>query len=104
MRAAVAALAASGTATLELGLAGVPTVLAYRVNALTAAIVRRLLRTPYAGLVNILSGREVMPEFLQENCRAERIAPALLPRLTDAAERGAPRERTEAVVGKRGAS
>ncbi|MFC3676606.1 lipid-A-disaccharide synthase [Ferrovibrio xuzhouensis] len=89
MLTADAALAASGTATLELGLAGVPTVLAYRVNALTAAIVRRLLRTPYAGLVNILSGREVMPEFLQENCRAERIAPALLPLLTDAAARRA---------------
>lgn len=89
MLAADAALAASGTATLELGLAGVPTVLAYRVNALTAAVVRRLLRTPYAGLVNILSGREVMPEFLQENCRAERIAPALLRLLTDAAARQA---------------
>jgi lipid-A-disaccharide synthase len=89
MLAADAALAASGTATLELGLAGVPTVLAYRVNALTAAIVRRLLRTPYAGLVNILSRREVMPEFLQENCRAERIAPALLRLLTDAAARQA---------------
>lgn len=89
MLSADAALAASGTATLELGLAGVPTVLAYRVNALTAAIVRRLLRTPYAGLVNILSQREVMPEFLQENCRAERIAPALQQLLTDPAARQA---------------
>src|SRR3546814_7609678 len=89
MLTADAALAASGTATLELGLAGVPTVLAYRVNALTAAIVRRLLRTPYAGLVQIMSGRDVMPELLQENCRAERIAPALLPLLTDAAARRA---------------
>jgi lipid-A-disaccharide synthase len=89
MLAADAALAASGTATLELGLAGVPTVLAYRVNPLTAAIVRRLLHTPYAGLVNILCGRMVMPEFLQEDCRAEKIAPALQRLLTDAAARQA---------------
>ncbi len=87
MLAADAALAASGTATLELGLAGTPTVLAYRVNPLTAAIVRRLLHTRFAGLVNILCDREVMPEFLQENCRPETIAPALLRLLTDPAAR-----------------
>lgn len=81
------ALAASGTATLELGLAGTPTVLAYRVNALTAAIMRRLIKVPYVGLVNILQQRVVMPEFLQENCAADRIAPALLELLTDPAAR-----------------
>lgn len=87
MLAGEVALAASGTATLELGLAGTPTVLAYRVNALTAAIMRRLIRTPYVGLVNILQQREIMPEFLQENCTAEKIAPALLSLLTDPAAR-----------------
>jgi hypothetical protein len=87
MIAAEAALAASGTATLELGLAETPTVLAYKVNPITAAIVRRLIRTPYAGLVNILQQREVMPEFLQERCRPELITPALLRLLT---EPGAP--------------
>lgn len=87
MLAAEAALAASGTATLELGLAGTPTILAYRVNPLTAAIVRRLIRTPYAGLVNILQQREIMPEFLQENCRADLIAPVLQRLLTEPAIR-----------------
>lgn len=84
---AQAALAASGTATLELGLAGTPTVLAYKVNPLTASILRRLIRTPYAGLVNILLQREIMPEFLQENCRADLIAPVLGKLLSDPAAR-----------------
>jgi len=104
MLAADAALAASGTATLELGLAGIPTVLAYRVNPLTAMIVRRLIRTPYAGLVNILTGREVMPEFLQENCRADVIAPALLRLLTDPAARQAQIEVCAAITEQLGGS
>jgi lipid-A-disaccharide synthase len=85
MLAADVALAASGTATLELGLAGTPTVLAYRINPVSAAIMRRFIRIPHVGLVNILQKREVMPEFLQENCTAGKIAPALLQLLTDPA-------------------
>lgn len=87
MLAAEVALAASGTATLELGLAGTPTVLAYKVNPITAAIMRRFIKIPSVGLVNILQQRVVMPEFLQENCTAEKIAPALLQLLTDPAAR-----------------
>ncbi len=87
MLAADLALAASGTATLELGLAQTPTVLAYRVNRLTAAIVRRMLKVPYAGLVNILDNREAMPEFLQEKCRPENLASALGNLLDDPAVR-----------------
>lgn len=87
MLAADAALAASGTATLELGLAGTPTVLAYKVNPLTATIVRRLIKIPHTGLVNILLGREVMPEYLQENCTAAKIAPVLARLLTTQSER-----------------
>lgn len=87
MLAAEVALAASGTATLELGLAGTPTVLAYKVNAITAAIMRRFIRIPYVGLVNILQQRVVMPEFLQQDCTAEKIVPALLQLLTDPAAR-----------------
>lgn len=83
MMAAEVALAASGTATLELGLAGTPTVLAYKINPISAAIMRRFIKIPYVGLVNILQKRVVMPEFLQEDCTADRIAPALLQLLTD---------------------
>jgi lipid-A-disaccharide synthase len=101
--AAEVALAASGTATLELGLAGTPTVLAYKVNPLTAAIMRRLIRIPYVGLVNILQQRIVMPEFLQQDCTAEKIAPALLQLLTDPAARQRQIEGCAAVAAQLGA-
>ncbi|MDW8445284.1 MAG: hypothetical protein RML45_14250 [Acetobacteraceae bacterium] len=55
--AAVAALAKSGTTSLELAVAGLPHVIAYRANPLTAAIVRRLVRVRHASLVNLLAGR-----------------------------------------------
>lgn len=103
MLAAEAALAASGTATLELGLAGTPTVLAYKVNPLTAAIVRRLIRIPYAGLVNILQKKRVMPEFLQQDCRADLIAPALKALLTDPVARQRQIEACAAVASQLGA-
>jgi lipid-A-disaccharide synthase len=68
------AMAKSGTVTLELALAGVPMVIAYRVNPATAFIVRRLISVKYASLVNLLAAREVIPEFLQENCTPEQLA------------------------------
>lgn len=81
--AADAALAASGTVTLELAAAGVPTVIAYKVSGVTAAIARRLIRTSHAGLVNILLRQEIMPEFIQDNCTPDRIVPALQALLGD---------------------
>lgn len=71
--AADVALAASGTVTLELALAGLPTVVAYRINPLTAVLARRLIRVEYASLVNILMRRAVSPELLQDDCRPDRI-------------------------------
>ncbi len=71
------ALAASGTVTLELALAGLPTVVAYRVNPLTAMLARRLIRVSHASLVNILLRREVSTELLQDDCRPDRIAETL---------------------------
>jgi lipid-A-disaccharide synthase len=68
------AMAKSGTVTLELALAGVPMVIAYRVNPATAFIVRRMISVKYASLVNLLAEREVIPEFLQENCTPENLA------------------------------
>lgn len=102
MIAADAALAASGTATLELGLAGTPTILAYKVHPLTAAIVRRLIRTPYAGLVNILQRREIMPEFVQERCRADFILPAMHQLLTDPLARQTQKDGCAAVAAQLG--
>lgn len=71
------ALAASGTVLLELGLARLSTVVAYRVHPVTAAVVRRLLRVRYAALANIILDREAVPEFIQERCRPELLADAV---------------------------
>ena len=75
--AADAALAVSGTVALELGLAGTPAVIAYRVHPVTAAIVNRLVTVKYASLVNLLLEREEQPEFWQEKCRPSLLAAAL---------------------------
>ena len=68
------ALAASGTVTLELAMAGVPHVIGYRVNTLTAFVGKMLIKTPYANLINICLGREAVPEFIQENCTPDNLA------------------------------
>ena len=72
--AARVALTKSGTSTLELALAGVPMVVTYRVNPITAAIVRRVVKVSYAAMVNLLAGREVVPELIQEHCTPARLA------------------------------
>ena len=79
------AMAASGTVSLELAMARLPHVIAYRMNALTVAIVRALhgINQKYANLVNILLDREVVPEFIQERCRANLIADGVLELLSD---------------------
>ncbi|MEE2997770.1 MAG: lipid-A-disaccharide synthase [Pseudomonadota bacterium] len=71
-----AAMAASGTVSLELAMAGVPHVVAYRMNALTVLIVKMLhgVNQKYANLLNILLDQEVVPEFIQENCSPDLIA------------------------------
>ena len=71
---ASAALTKSGTSTLELALAGVPMAVTYRVNPLTAAIARHLIRIPHVAMVNLLAGRPVVPELLQQDCRPAKLA------------------------------
>jgi lipid-A-disaccharide synthase len=80
-RAADAALSKSGTSTLEAAVAGCPLVVAYRTGALNYAIARRVVRIPHIGLVNVVAGREVAPEFIQHELRPERVADALEPLL-----------------------
>ena len=75
--ASTAALAASGTVNLELAVAGVPFVIAYRVSTLSYLIGRLMVRVPSIVMTNILLNRNVIPEFLQENCRPEAIAAAV---------------------------
>lgn len=98
LQAADAALVASGTATLEAALARCPHVLFYRVNALTARLVRRKLLLPWVGLPNVLAGQFVVPELLQENATPENLAQAVLNLYDDAVIR----RRMEAVFGEMG--
>ena len=67
------ALCASGTATLEVGLIGTPMIVLYRVSYFTSLLGRMLLRVPHVGLVNLVLGREVAPELLQDDVRPDRI-------------------------------
>jgi len=87
--AATAALAASGTVALELAMAGTPAVIAYRMSPPTAWLARRLLRVRHVSLVNLVLDRAVMPEFLQADCRADRLADAVGRLLDDAGARRA---------------
>ena len=78
LRASDIALVASGTATLEAALARCPHVIFYRVSALTASIVRRKLLVPWVGLPNVLAGRFVVPELLQDDATPGNLAQAML--------------------------
>jgi lipid-A-disaccharide synthase len=82
-RIAHAAFVKSGTATLELAIAGVPMVAAYKVGAVEAAIMRRAIRTSSVILANLVIGENVVPEFIQEDCAPEKLLPALRDILTD---------------------
>jgi len=86
-RTAHAALAKSGTVTLELALSGVPMVTAYRTSAVEAMIFRRVLNVSSVILANLVIGENVIPEFLQEDCTPEKLAQALCEVLGDSALR-----------------
>jgi lipid-A-disaccharide synthase len=88
LRAADAALCKSGTTTLDAAVAGCPLVVAYRTNRWTYAIARRVVTIPNIGLVNVVAGRRVAQEFVQDALVPETVASALLPLLDpDSAER-----------------
>lgn len=85
--AATLALAKSGTGTLELAVAGVPTVIAYRLSGLGAFIPHSWAKVPYVGLANLVLNRPMQPEFVQRACRPEALAEALDRLLVDPAAR-----------------
>ncbi len=78
LRAADVALVASGTASLEAALARCPHLVFYRLNALTARMVMRKLLVPWVSLPNVLAGRFVVPEFLQEEAVAANLVQAAM--------------------------
>lgn len=82
LRAADAAVCKSGTTTLEAAVTGCPLVVAYRTSRWTHAIARRVVRIPRIGLVNVVAGKEVAREFVQDSLVPERMAAALSPLLT----------------------
>ncbi len=85
--ACTAALAKSGTATLELAMAGVPMAVAYRVHPLSAWMLRRMITVPYVTLVNLIVNKPVIPELLQEQCNPIALAETLERLLRDSATR-----------------
>ena len=83
MRTCSLMLAASGTATLETGLAGVPTIVAYKLSPLTFAIARRFVKIRWASLSNLILDREIFPEHLQEKASPELLAARMEEWLSD---------------------
>ena len=92
-RNARAALTKSGTSTLELALAGVPMVAAYKVALLEELVARMLIKVPSVILANLVLGDNVVPEFIQRACTPARLVAALAPLMADTPER---RRQTEA--------
>ncbi|HEY5061199.1 MAG TPA: hypothetical protein VII52_06660, partial [Gemmatimonadaceae bacterium] len=84
LRAADAALCKSGTTTLEAAVAGCPLVVAYRTSAITYAAAKWLVKIPNIGLVNVVAGRRIAPEFVQDALEPRAVADALQPLLNHA--------------------
>ncbi len=95
-RLATAALAASGTVTLELAIAGTPAVVAYKVDALAAQF-SFLLKVPSIALANLVAGVNIYPECIQQDCTPEKLAAAVLPLLGDSEERRTQEQRLERI-------
>ena len=87
-----AALTKSGTVTMELALAKVPMVVAYRANPVSAWLIRRMIRVKYVNLINLLLNKQAIPEYLQERCEPELLTAALVPLLQGLAPAAAQRE------------
>ena len=77
MQRAAAGMVASGTATLECAFFGLPYALVYRVSWLTYAVARWLVTVRHLGIVNVMAGREIVPEFIQQRAQPELLARAV---------------------------
>jgi lipid-A-disaccharide synthase len=86
-RIARAALAKSGTSTLELAVAGIPMVAAYKVSLLEELAAHLLVKIRNVILANLVLGENIVPQILQRDCTPERLAAALVPLLSDTPER-----------------
>jgi lipid-A-disaccharide synthase len=84
-----ASIVASGTATVEAALIGNPFVVVYRVSALTYAIAKRMVKVPHVAMVNLIAGKRIVPELIQDDFTAEKIVCEIETLLSD----GPPRQR-----------
>jgi len=82
-----AGLIASGTATLEAAVLGLPTVVCYKSSSITYLIGKQLAKVKYLSLVNLIAEHQIVPEFIQDNMSAEKLIKALIPLLSDTPER-----------------
>ena len=98
MQRATAGMVASGTATLESALFGLPHVVVYRVSWLTYILGRCLVTVPHLGIVNVMAGREIVPEFIQHHARPGRLAQSIGALLDDATRRERMQRELAAVV------
>jgi lipid-A-disaccharide synthase len=98
-----AALVCSGTATLETALLGTPEVVLYKLSAITYAMARRVVKLPHFGLVNVVAGRQIAPELLQDDVNPDRLAEAL-ERLLDPVVASSMRKEFSEVRARLGAS
>jgi lipid-A-disaccharide synthase len=83
LRSATAALCKSGTTTLEAAVAGCPMIVAYRTSDWTYAVAKRVVRIPRIGLVNVVAGKEIVREFVQDAVQPASMAAALQPLLDE---------------------
>ena len=82
-----AVIAASGTVTLEIALLGKPMVVVYRLSRISYAVGKRVIKVPFISLVNLVAGRKVVPELIQDDVRAEKMAVETAKLLQDSGER-----------------
>ena len=92
------AVAASGTVALELARVGVPSVIIYKTSAITAALVKYMIKIKYVSLVNILADQMVLPELLQENCTAGKIFDCATELIDNSAKREAQKQKFKTVM------
>jgi lipid-A-disaccharide synthase len=85
LAAADVAVVSSGTATVEAALSGTPMVVVYRVSPITALLARPLIRTPYLAMVNLIAGRRIVPELIQDDFTGPAVAREVA-RLLDSAQ------------------
>jgi lipid-A-disaccharide synthase len=105
--AATVALVASGTATVEAALLGVPMVVVYRISRLSYGLGRPFVKVPHYAMVNLIAGRSVVPELMQSDFTPERVAAEVSALLDDAGRQGAMRRELAEVrrrLGEPGAS